>query len=64
MNQYTCSGCKGTFFNNVPELLKVAEAERNFGKMPKDDRASLCGDCYKIFMEWFNKERPDLRDKK
>lgn len=64
MNQYTCQMCGGTYLNDVPEVLKVAEAERNFGSMPEQsDRASLCGDCYQEFMKWFNEERPDLRDK-
>ena len=60
MTEFTCESCGETFTTESTELEKVAEAERNFGRVP-DDPASLCDDCYKEFMKWFNRERPDLR---
>lgn len=62
MNEYTCARCKGTFLNPTPEFVKVAEAERNFGRLPvPEDRVSLCDDCYKWFMEKLNALSPEDR---
>jgi hypothetical protein len=54
MNEYTCFRCKETYLNPTPDYLKVAEAERNFGKFPTD-AVSLCDDCYNWFMNLYNK---------
>ncbi len=60
MKSFTCERCGGTFDTDTPEFIKVAEAERNFGKLPEaDDRASLCDDCYKWFMEIYNTLTPE-----
>ncbi len=53
MNEFTCGLCNDVFLNSMPEYLKVAEAERNFGSMP-EDKVSLCDECYKLFIVLFN----------
>lgn len=53
--------CHETFNTETTELELVSEAERDFGECPPEgDRASLCDECYKKFMKWFNRVRPDL----
>lgn len=61
MNKFTCARCEDTFLNRTPEYLKMAEAERNFGKVPSN-RVSICEDCYQWFISEYNKLSPEEKE--
>lgn len=56
--KFTCEGCGGTFLDPTTEETKMKEFREHFPNCPHEDRASLCEDCYKVFMEWFRDNPP------
>jgi len=54
----TCANCGGTFTALQSDQDAVAEAEIVFGReLPPADRATLCDDCYREFLVWFEKTK-------
>lgn len=44
---FVCEWCKGTFVSANTEEEKLAEMRDNFGDIPKEERVSLCDECYR-----------------
>lgn len=51
---YTCAMCGGTFKTGWSKEEAAAEAEKHYGKIPEQEKAIVCDDCYqKIHPEKF-----------
>jgi uncharacterized protein with PIN domain len=48
MSTYTCAMCKETFEKGVSDEEAIAEMESHFGKVPIEELAVVCNDCYKL----------------
>jgi len=52
VREFFCESCKMTFENDQPLEEVEQEAIDTFGAVP-EDKASLCDDCYKHFMIYY-----------
>jgi hypothetical protein len=60
---YTCDACGGTFESKWSEAEAQAEYSIEFAKEKAAgmDRAVICDDCYRAFMERFTADRSARR---
>lgn len=49
-NTFKCDRCCGVFQKGWSDEERDKEMMDNWGDLPKEDRASLCDDCYNDFM--------------
>jgi len=54
-NEYQCALCRGTFLSDWSETDALEEYDTLFPEVPNDPKVSLCDDCHKSFIEWFEK---------
>jgi DNA-directed RNA polymerase subunit RPC12/RpoP len=56
---YTCANCKETFHTGWSDAKAEKEYAEHFGYLPKairENRETLCDDCYRKFMKWMRAE--------
>ena len=57
---FVCARCSGEFEKAVSDEAQQEEYEREFPIEASVDapRDTVCDDCYKAFMAWFDPNRP------
>jgi hypothetical protein len=45
-DEFTCEHCKRTFERENTKAEEIAESEARFGKIPPEDQAVVCHECW------------------
>jgi hypothetical protein len=52
----TCSSCGRTFERDRPKVLDNPLYLAMLRELRVDQLAAICGDCYKLFMDWLDQK--------
>jgi NAD-dependent SIR2 family protein deacetylase len=56
---FTCAHCHQTFEKDRPDEEAHAEAEKLMIMGPREQRCSLCDDCFQKFFDWLAQNHPE-----
>jgi hypothetical protein len=59
-NEYQCDACNGIFEKGWTDEEADQECRKNFGEIPENEKAVICDDCYKEFMEWSGEQQDPI----